>query len=336
MLAVLQLSLVVLWASHGSPSPRVNSISISASCVSFLSSLVLCGLSYAEHIRSPRPSSLLNAFLLLSLVFECALIRTLWLAETATSIAGVSTAAFCVKAVLLLLEAIGKQKHLINPSSSYAPEETAGLYARAALAWVNPLLQAGFKRLLTPGDLFVLDDEMTANQLHEKFQNHWKHCKSIIMRSIFVANRRLTITASRKPSKHRLIFSCVSTLRSSLVAVVVPRLALLVFTICQPLIVAKFLNFLEDLSLSVNVGYGLVAAYGLVYLGIALSQALYWHRNARSVSMLRGVLVTSVFSTLTELSTVAASDAAAVTLMSTDVSAHPICVYWSLTGVRSK
>lgn len=104
-----------------------------------------------------------------------------------------------------------------------------------------------------------------------------------------------------------------------------PRLVQLGFTICQPLALTRFLSFLENQNDSNNVGYGLTAAYGIIYFGIALSQALYWHYNARSVSMLRSVLVTSVFSKMTTLYTTETEKAAAVTLMSSDVSL-PICM----------
>lgn len=90
---------------------------------------------------------------------------------------------------------------------------------------------------------------------------------------------------------------------------------------------SSLLEFLNDLTIDVRAGYGLIGAYGLVYLGIAFSQALYWHRNARSVSMLRGTLVTAVYSKLTELGIDVASDAAAVTLMSTDV--RRFCCYFT-------
>lgn len=124
--------------------------------------------------------------------------------------------------------------------------------------------------------------------------------------------------------KHRLILCCISTLRWPIVAVIVPRLALLAFTICQPLILNRLLVFLDDTSQSISIGHGLIGAYGLVYIGIALSQALYWHRNARSVTLLRGVLVSAVFSKVTGLSTTATDDSAAVTLMSSDVRAFAI------------
>lgn len=125
---------------------------------------------------------------------------------------------------------------------------------------------------------------------------------------------------STQASQHRLILCCIVTLRSALFSVIVPRLALLAFTICQPLVLTRFLGFLNDETQPVNIGYGLVGAYGLVYIGIAATQALYWHQNGRCVTMLRGILVSAVFSKVTEVSVVAIDDSAALTLMSSDVS----------------
>lgn len=136
----------------------------------------------------------------------------------------------------------------------------------------------------------------------------------------FVHDNRLTQLLASPGSKHRLIRCCALTLRLALLTVLLPRFFLLAVTICQPLVLTRFLEFLGDESQPNNIGYGLVAAYGLVYLGIAVSQALYWHQNARFVSMLRSFLVTAIFSKLMTLDMSTASDAAAVTLMSSDVS----------------
>lgn len=131
-----------------------------------------------------------------------------------------------------------------------------------------------------------------------------------------LTHKNKTASTSRK---HHLIRCCITTLRWSIIAVIIPRLALLAFTIGQPLILNRFLIFLDDESQPVNIGYGLIGAYGLVYFGIAVTQALYWHRNGRSVTMLRGVLVSAIFSKSTELSISKSDDSAAVTLMSSDV-----------------
>lgn len=124
-----------------------------------------------------------------------------------------------------------------------------------------------------------------------------------------------------KPSSsNRLLRSCISTLKWPLVGVVFPRLLQLASTICQPLVLNRFLAFLERPEESINHGYGLIGAYGLVYLGIALSGAFYSHQATRTVTMLRGILVSAIFAGSTDLSTTAIDNAAAVTLMSTDVS----------------
>ncbi|KAJ6444580.1 ABC multidrug transporter [Purpureocillium lavendulum] len=296
-LAALQLALVGLWAagSSSAAAPCVRAVSVAAACVSMASSLMSCALSYFEHARSPRPSSLLNVFLLVSVLLDAALLRTLWLSAPASASVPVSsrvvppavqpvfTVSLAVKAALL---------------------ETAGIYARAVFAWVAPLLRTGFRRLLRPDDLFVLDAQMTAALLSERFWSIWK-----------IRGPKI----GAESHKYRLVACCLLTLRWPLVVVIVPRLVQLGFTICQPLVLHRFLVFLDDKTQPDRVGYGLVGAYGLVYIGIAVSQALYWHRNGRFVTMLRGVLVSAVFSKATEVSVTATDDAAAVTLMSSDV-----------------
>ncbi|KAH7483159.1 ABC transporter [Fusarium oxysporum f. sp. matthiolae] len=299
LLAVLHLVLVVLWATRPSNS-RLDRVSVAAACVSFASSLMSCVLSRAEHAKSPRPSSLLSLFLAVSLLLDVALLRTLWLVPMSTAIPAVFTAAFALKAIVVVLEGWSKAPYLVADPGPHSPEVTAGLYARAVFAWVTPLLLMGFRKLLRPMDLFELDEEMGSAALIDGFWKHWHNQKA-------------------PARKHRLISCCVMTLRWSIIAVVLPRLALLAFTICQPLILNRLLVFLDDTSQPINIGYGIIAAYGLVYSGIALSQALYWHRNARSVTLLRGVLVSAVFSKATDLSITTTDDSAAVTLMSSDV-----------------
>ncbi|UKZ47330.1 hypothetical protein TrVGV298_001548 [Trichoderma virens] len=303
-LAALQLVLIALWATHDGPA-RLNSVSVAAACVSFASCLMSCALSYFEHARSLGPSSLLNVFLLVSLLLDAAVLRTVWLSlstvAASASIRAVLTASFGLKTALLVLEAREKSSHVVG-RQTLAPEETSGLYSRAVFAWVAPLLRTGFQRLLRPADLFPLDEKMGASGLNERFWWHWRKA-----------------SPSTQVNKHRLILCCIVTLRSAIISVIVPRVALLGFTILQPLVLTRFLGFLDDNTQSVNIGYGLIGAYGLVYLGIAATQALYWHRNGRCVTMLRGVLVSAVFSKVTEVSIVAVDDSAALTLMSSDV-----------------
>lgn len=203
ILAMLQLALVALWATRPGPVSRVTNISIAASCISCASSLMSCALSYAEHGKSLRPSSLLNVFLLVSLLLDAALLRTLWLTAIVNgAIRAVFSASFGVKAVLVVLEAVEKSRFLLGSSGEEcrardnararvrddtAPEETSGLYGRAVYAWVAPLLKTGFRRLLAPADLFVLDAEMKTARLGDRFWGVWNNGEMKFFFVVFLA-----------------------------------------------------------------------------------------------------------------------------------------------------
>ncbi|KAJ5960301.1 uncharacterized protein N7479_007451 [Penicillium vulpinum] len=68
-----------------------------------------------------------------------------------------------------------------------------------------------------------------------------------------------------------------------------------------------------------NYACGLIGAYAIVYLGIAISYAAYEHKTYRVITMVRGSLVTLIFDKTLRMSTTAISDTAAITLMSTDI-----------------
>lgn len=318
--AVLQVVLVVLWATQHDAG-RLRTVSIAASCVSFAAGIMFGGLSYIEHSKSLKPSSILNIYTLGSLVLDGAILRTMWLSHLSVAITAVFTASFALKTAIVFLEAQGKTRYLVSAGDgrSYSPEETTGIYSRGVFWWLTPLLLTGFRRLLRPVDLFDLDESMSAAVLNERFWHRWNDSSSTGQPD----------GSSRSP-RHRLIRACISTLKWQLLAVVLPRLFLLAFTICQPLILNRFLDFLQNPSETDNYGYGLIGAYGLVYLGISISSSFYWHKAFRSLTMLRGILVSAIYFKTTELRVAPGDDSAAVTLMSTDVSldrtnhSHPL------------
>ncbi|KAF9870342.1 ABC transporter [Colletotrichum karsti] len=309
-LAILQLTLIALWTKHDGAG-RLRTVSIAASCVSFVASLVFGGLSYIEHSKSLKPSSVLNTYTLASLVLDGAILRTMWLSHLSVAISAVFTASFALKAAIVILEAREKTRYLVD-ARSYSPEETSGIYSRGLFWWLTPLLLTGFRRLLKPLDLFALDESMSAVVLNERFWLFWDKSGS---------SSHGPSDGSPRPHSYQLIGACLNTLRWQLLAVVPARLCLLGFTICQPLVLNRFLEFLQNPSEDVNYGYGLIGAYGLVYLSISIASSFYWHKAFRSTAMLRGILVAAVYSKTTELRVAPGDDSAAVTLMSTDVEA---------------
>jgi ATP-binding cassette, subfamily C (CFTR/MRP), member 1 len=51
------------------------------------------------------------------------------------------------------------------------------------------------------------------------------------------------------------------------------RAVLIAFTFCQPLLLKRLLGYLSNATerKDIKIGYGLIGAYGLVYMGIAVS-----------------------------------------------------------------
>jgi ATP-binding cassette subfamily C (CFTR/MRP) protein 1 len=53
---------------------------------------------------------------------------------------------------------------------------------------------------------------------------------------------------------------------------IVPRLLLLALTFCQPLLLRRLLDYLNNSDVEdENMGYGLIGAYFVVYAGLAVS-----------------------------------------------------------------
>lgn len=178
LFASLQLALIVLWANQSASLGQLRTASLAASCASFVASLFFCVLSYTEHARSLRPSALLNAYLLVSLLLDSAILRSLWQSGLPSEVCAVFTISFAIKAALLVLEAVEKTAYVAtgNPNQRN-PEITSGLYSRGLFWWVNPLLLDGFRRLLEPRDLYTLDESMAACLVNDKFWKTWDSCE---------------------------------------------------------------------------------------------------------------------------------------------------------------
>ncbi|RDH28017.1 ASST-domain-containing protein [Aspergillus welwitschiae] len=102
---------------------------------------------------------------------------------------------------------------------------------------------------------------------------------------------------------------------------VIPRLCLSAFTIMQPLLVDKITTYaaLPEAPETRDKGYGLIAASGIVYLGIAVSTAFYSRQTYRFIISIRGSLLAAVYAqTLKRRSGEMGTDTA-ITLMGTDV-----------------
>lgn len=164
-----QLSLVVIWALPDTPRTKA---SLAAAVVAFIAYAGLQLLSHLEHLYFIQPSFLLNLFLSLSLLFDIARVRTLWLAEY-TAIATVYTIGMSLKLIWFYLESRTKQAHFLNRTIQYGSEEVHGLYNRSFFWWINQLFVLGFKGNLSVESLPHLDQALSADTVHYAVKKRW-------------------------------------------------------------------------------------------------------------------------------------------------------------------
>jgi ATP-binding cassette, subfamily C (CFTR/MRP), member 1 len=158
------------------PSANRTRTTLAAASLTLTSTLGFCFLSYAEHTRAVRPASLLNTYLLVTVLFDIANTRTLWLRAADHLnhvIAYIATTAVVLKSIILVLEALDK-RHLLRPEyRAYPPEATSSIYHRSLFWWLNPLFRQGYGHELVVDDLFVLDKHIRASYCYKRFRGAW-------------------------------------------------------------------------------------------------------------------------------------------------------------------
>lgn len=296
----MQTVLLILHALSSSLRTRAT---IAASALTVLDALGLCLLSHAEHIRSVRPSAIINAYLLFTLPFDAARARTLWLGDSTKSIAAVFTGTLCVKIMILIAEAIEKRGILLDQYSGSSPEFTSGIYSRSFFWWLNKLMTTGFHRVIQNEDLYPIDEEMSSAFLQHHGQRVWQ-------------------TASRgKP--RALFWSTLKATRAPFAYCMIPRVCLIGFRYAQPFLLSRTVDFANSPEEPDSIGWGLTAAFGLVFLGLAVANGSYEHMTYRFVTMVRGMLVSMIYAKTVDLSITALDESAAVTLMASDTGQLP-------------
>ncbi|CRG84683.1 hypothetical protein PISL3812_01936 [Talaromyces islandicus] len=290
-----QLSLVVIWALPHSPRTQA---SLAAAVVALIAYGGLQLLSHLEHLYSIQPSLLLNLFLSLSLLFDIARVRTLWLAHY-TAIATVYTISISLKLVWFYLESRTKQAHFINRTIQYGSEEIRGLYSRSFFWWINQLFILGFKKNLSVESLPQLDQALSSNTVHHAVQKLWG--------------------SAPKSSRNTLAWCIFHAFKSSVLYSFMARLALIGLNYSQPFLISRLTNYVGDKSPDKNVGYGLIGGFALVFILKAVFTGLSQHHNFRFITQIRGAIVSMIYEKTLEVRSNTDNDLPALTLMSNEV-----------------
>lgn len=145
--------------------------------ISIVATGTLSACSVFEHYRSPRPSSVIGIYVLLSLVFDIARVRTLFATEDARSLAWITLAALPIKFVLLILELKEKHSLLLDKYGRPAPEYVANFYNRLVFWWINPLLIRGYSQPLQEAGLFNIEPYVGDERELQGLADRWESRK---------------------------------------------------------------------------------------------------------------------------------------------------------------
>jgi len=278
----------------------------------------LSGLSLLEHGRLYRSSDGINVYLFFSIAFDAVQVRTLWLRLDTLKLAVAATVCVVLKVALLFVEAQGKKKFLFEKYKSLAPESLSGVFARRCFWWLNGMLIRGYQILIRPDQLEAIKQDFASDKLLDALERSYTKGKLVSLHKIefVVLMENIGYQKSR-----RLMKSCLTALMSSVLAPVLPRLALMTFRYSQPFLFEAIVSFVQKPASerSQNDGYGLIAATGLLYLSLAISLTYYQHKTYQLVTKLRGSLVSLLYMKTLTSPPQSLSERAPVTLMSVDV-----------------
>lgn len=250
--AALQVALLVLVATLRPVGGRTLLASVALDLLSALGLILLLDL---EHVRSVRPSFLVSAYLSITLLFDLARVRTAWLLLDNRPYSALLSTSLAVKLVLLVLVSVEKQKWLLSAEKYHSAESMSGLFTRAFFTWLNSLLWRGHSASLAGDDLPAVHEKLLSSGLSVRFADTWAQ--------------------SNKTGQNALLWAVIKCLRWEMAAIAFPRLCAVGFSLAQPFLIGEVVSVLQQTDpFSLYVGYGLIGATAIVFVGIAVSYLL--------------------------------------------------------------
>ncbi|KAK0615177.1 ABC transporter [Bombardia bombarda] len=302
-LFAVQLAFLVLRTRSQQYGTR---ISVAADVLALLATGTALALSILDHKRSSRPSTLLSLYLSVSIILSIARTRTTWLLVplgslgSAVAVPVLTTAIFALTVTALVLESIENKSRLVTENKkSRAPEEYSGFWTRTCFTWLVTTFRLGYSNILSVHHLPALDAKLESQLLGEKLVATWEKYNH--------------------QGRHSLLRACLQSYFFSFASPVIPRLCLTAFTFCQPFLINTAIAFVGQTDPDGNHGKGLIGAWALVYMGLAISSSIYQYQAVRFTTRLRGGLIALVFKHAMQTRGADMEEITAVTLMGTDV-----------------
>ncbi|KAH7074750.1 P-loop containing nucleoside triphosphate hydrolase protein [Paraphoma chrysanthemicola] len=201
---VLSLGAIVM------PDTIKTNTTIVSVVINLFATFTLAVVSNFEHYRSPRPSSPLGIYLVLTWFFDVARVRTLFAIRDGMPLGYMAAVSAVFKFTLILLELKEKRAWLKEPKKFPAPESTANFFNRLTFFWVNPLLLRGYTKSIQEDDLFEVQDQIVGEKNLLAFAERWEKSYVIVYIGFGITNAM---------HQHRN-YRSISKLRGSLIGVI--------------------------------------------------------------------------------------------------------------------
>ncbi|RAK95436.1 putative ATP-binding cassette transporter, partial [Aspergillus ibericus CBS 121593] len=280
-----------LWSYEN----NLDDVAMYDAYLSAIAALGIVVISVLQHNRSVQPSSLVPVYLILSRLLD---ICQVWTERCSPGNCQLVNLRACLGGVWLawdpqLRDWIWYQ----TLSESSTSEEHAGLLSRVFFYWISPVLKEGYNATLTLKGLPEIHSKLSSESLRRKALEAW-------------SSRTEPVT------KWTLPLTLVRCLKEAFLSPIIPRLFVILFRYVQPIFMGAAIRFVKGTSSEVS-GSHLVLYAAVIYVGMAVSAAVYQHQINRLRIMVRGALINLIYhQSLTIPST---SDSESVALMSSEV-----------------
>jgi ATP-binding cassette subfamily C (CFTR/MRP) protein 1 len=265
----LEIGLLVLWIITSAPKTRLT---IATGALTAGSCVIFTLLSYFEHTRSIGPSQILQIFLFLSTLLDAPRVRTMWSIQDNFLIAVLFSASVASKIPLLFLESAGKRSLLRPMYIDSSLESTSGIFSQSLFLWMNIQLSAGYKNVLSMADLLRIDESLFSRDLEDSgLQIRWNKSTCIELNTPS-PSKLITEPVSKTSPGSALLLASIQQFKWAIAAGVLPRVCQIGFMFAQPFLVERTVLLMSepDSPITTYTGYGLIAAFGIVYMGIAV------------------------------------------------------------------
>lgn len=249
--------------------------SLAADLLLTLSSVAAGVVSYTTHRRSLRPSTLLCLYLSALLLLSVPRVRTFYLFDDGfikeRALIIVSTVLGALLFLAELTERHGPLKSEVKETQ--APEEVSSFWNRAAFFWLSATFLKGYSRILGTEDLPALDSTLRSSRVREELLLSWDKCKKqlYLQFQIYSSTISYQLYIDDKSARHSLLRASFRAFWPSMMLAVVPRICLTVFNFTQPSLLEVTVKYIGQDDPDTSHGKGLIGAWALVFLGLAVS-----------------------------------------------------------------